>query len=61
MDVYRRLVPQAWAALRRGGLLAMEIGQGQREAIAELLAGWGEVRFVEDLRGIARVVVARRG
>jgi release factor glutamine methyltransferase len=39
----------------------MEIGQGQREAIAELLAGWGEVRFVEDLRGIARVVVARRG
>jgi release factor glutamine methyltransferase len=61
LDVYRRLVPQARAALRPGGLLAMEIGQGQREAVAELLAGWGEVRFVEDLRGIARVVVARRG
>lgn len=65
MDVYRRLVPQAWGALREGGLLAMEIGQGQRDAIAELLTGWGEVRFVEvrfveDLRGIERVVVARR-
>lgn len=59
MDVYRRLVPQAGGALRPGGLLAMEIGQGQREAIATLLAEWGEVRFVDDLRGIARVVMAR--
>jgi release factor glutamine methyltransferase len=60
MDVYRRLVPQAWAALRRGGLLAMEIGQGQRGGVAELLAEWRAVRFVDDLRGIARVVVARK-
>jgi release factor glutamine methyltransferase len=66
MDVYRRLVPEAWGALRAGGLLAMEIGQGQRTGVAGLLAGWGgvrfvDVRFVDDLRGIARVVVARRG
>jgi release factor glutamine methyltransferase len=60
MDLYRRLVPQAWGALRKGGLLAMEIGQGQREAMAGLLAGWEGVRFVEDLRGISRVVVARK-
>jgi release factor glutamine methyltransferase len=60
MDVYARLIPQAHGALRARGLLAMEIGFGQREAIAGLLAGWRNVSFVEDLQGIARVVLARR-
>jgi release factor glutamine methyltransferase len=60
MDVYARLIPQAYAALRPGGLLAMEFGYGQREAMAELLRGWSEVSFVEDLQGIPRVVLAVR-
>jgi release factor glutamine methyltransferase len=60
MDVYERLIPQAYAALRPGGLLAMEFGFGQREAMARLLAGWGDVSFVADLQGIARVVLAVR-
>jgi len=60
MSVYERLVPQAYGALRLGGLLAMEIGFGQREMVAGLLAGWVGVEFVEDLQGIARVVVAAR-
>jgi release factor glutamine methyltransferase len=60
MAVYRRLVPQAWAALQPGGLLAMEFGYGQREWMARLLAGWESVRFVEDYAGIPRVVVAER-
>ncbi len=59
MDLYRRLVPEAAAALKPGGLLAMEIGFGQREAIATLLAQWSDVTFHEDLQGIARVVMAR--
>jgi len=59
MDVYKRLIPQAFAALKAGGLLAMEIGFGQREAIASLLDGWDGVEFLDDLRGIPRVVVAR--
>jgi release factor glutamine methyltransferase len=61
MDVYERLIPQAALALKAGGLLAMEIGFGQREAVAALLRGWNEVAFVDDLQGIARVVVAVRG
>jgi release factor glutamine methyltransferase len=61
LEVYRRLIPQAWGGLRPGGLLALEIGHGQREALAGLMAGWDAVRFVDDLQGIARVVLARKG
>jgi len=60
LAVYRRLIPQAWAALRPGGLLGLEFGYGQREALAELLVGWDEVRFLDDLQGIARVALARK-
>jgi len=60
MDIYRRLVPEAWALLRPGGWLAMEIGHGQREDLEGLLEGWSEVSFVDDLQGIARVALARR-
>jgi release factor glutamine methyltransferase len=59
-DIYRRIIPQARAALLPNGLLAMEIGHGQREAVASLLSGWNELRFVDDLQGIPRVVLARR-
>ncbi len=60
MDIYRRLIPKAWTALNPGGLLALEIGFGQRNALAELLGGWHEVMFHDDLQGISRVVLARR-
>ncbi|SRR5579875_1080028 len=60
LDVYRRLVPLAMVALKPGGLLALELGHNQRAALDELLQGWGSVRFIEDLQGISRVVVARR-
>jgi len=60
LDVYKRLVPQAWATLKAGGLLAMEIGYGQREAVAALLEGWDAVDFLDDLQGIPRVVVGRK-
>jgi release factor glutamine methyltransferase len=60
LEIYRRLIPEAAAALKPGGLLALEIGYGQREPLATLLRGWHEVRFVDDLQGIARVALARR-
>lgn len=61
LDVYRRLIPQAPAALKPGGWLLMEIGHGQRKALAEMLTGWENVSFVDDLNGIPRVACARRG
>jgi release factor glutamine methyltransferase len=60
LAIYRRLIPQAQAALAPNGLLALEIGHGQRDAVAQLLAGWNSVRFVDDLQGIPRVALARK-
>lgn len=60
MDIYRRLIPEAHAALKPIGLLALEIGQGQRDSIAELLEGWQDVSFLNDLQQIPRVALARR-
>jgi release factor glutamine methyltransferase len=60
LEVYERLVPQAHAALKAGGWLLLEIGQGQRDALARLLAGWNSVSFIDDLQGIPRVACAQR-
>ncbi len=60
LDVYRRLIPQARAALKPNGLLALEIGFDQRDAIAALLADWNGLRFIDDLQHIPRVAVARK-
>lgn len=60
LDIYRRLILQSWRALDPDGWLLMEIGEGQKNALTELLDNWAEMRFVNDLRGIPRVVCARR-
>jgi release factor glutamine methyltransferase len=60
LDVYRRLIPHAWEALKNGGWLLMEIGHGQRDAVTGLLMGWNEVEFAPDLHGIPRVACAQR-
>jgi release factor glutamine methyltransferase len=60
LDIYRRLVPQALSALKPNGLLVLEIGHGQREQLTQLLAGWNDVSFVNDLQQIPRVVLARK-
>ena len=60
LDIYRRLIPQAHQVLKSGGWLVMEIGYSQEQSIRELLNDWQGVRAVADLRGIPRVIVARR-
>ena len=60
LEVYRRLIPEAWEVLVPGGWLVMEIGHGQREVLAALLTGWDGVEFVADLQGIPRVAIAQR-
>lgn len=61
LDVIRRLVPAAAAALAPGGQLGVEVGRGQSQAVEELLrrAGLGAVATVADLAGIPRVVTGR--
>jgi release factor glutamine methyltransferase len=60
LDIYRRLIPQARAALKPNGLLALEIGHNQRDAVADLLADWHSLRFLDDLQQIPRVALARK-
>jgi len=62
LDVYRRLIPDAFDALVPGGFVAFEIGYGQSKAIAELLAGSGfaQIEFLPDLQNIPRVACAQR-
>jgi release factor glutamine methyltransferase len=58
LDLIRRLVPAAAAA----PLLAIEVGAGQADVVAELVraAGYARVRARRDLAGIDRVVVGSR-
>lgn len=65
LDVYRRLIPQARSALAHGGLLAMEFGFGQRDALQILIeqahpGSWTNIRFRDDYAGIPRVALANR-
>ncbi|WP_353064787.1 peptide chain release factor N(5)-glutamine methyltransferase [Tunturibacter psychrotolerans] len=60
LDIYRRLIPQAKSALKPNGLLALEIGHGQRDSLTNLLTGWNDISFVNDLQQIPRVALARK-
>jgi release factor glutamine methyltransferase len=62
LDAYRALVPDGLRLLATGGTLALEIGQGQGDAVTAILAAHG-LHVVErrrDLAGIERCLVARR-
>jgi release factor glutamine methyltransferase len=61
LDIYRRLIPAAFAALAIGGFLLLEIGCGQSDAIRALLtdAGFVNIDFTPDLQGTPRVVSAQ--
>ena len=58
---YRSLIPGVPILLRRGGYLVLEIGRGQAESIKAMLrtaAFYREVKVVQDLAGIERVICA---
>ncbi|MGH9600477.1 MAG: peptide chain release factor N(5)-glutamine methyltransferase, partial [Terracidiphilus sp.] len=61
LEVYRALIPQAFAVLVSGGWVALEIGHGQSEPVHALLAaaGFTAIEFAPDLQGILRVAAAR--
>jgi release factor glutamine methyltransferase len=66
LDVYRAVIPECALLLsryatQRKGALAVELGEGQAPAVAELMraAGFGEVEVRRDLAGIERVAIGR--
>ena len=60
LDVVRRLVPAAVEVLRPGGLLAVEVGQGQSRAVEALFERSG-LRLLETQRDLARIPRVVRG
>lgn len=60
LDIYGRLIQHAQHALKPDRWLLLEIGNGQRDALAQLLASWNNVSFIADLQGIPRVACAQR-
>jgi len=60
LEVIQRLVPQAYAILKPGGWLAMEISGTIVEGVRWILSGWKDLQIIDDLQGIPRVALARK-
>ncbi|MDD3336961.1 MAG: peptide chain release factor N(5)-glutamine methyltransferase [Eubacteriales bacterium] len=61
LDFYRRIAREAHLHLTCGGLIAAEVGDGQAQAVAQLLTNSGFYDKVEirlDLYGVQRIVSA---
>lgn len=61
LDCIRRIIAEAPEHLALDGMLVFEFGMGQKPDIESLLIthAYRDIRFVKDLAGIDRVVVAR--
>jgi methylase of polypeptide subunit release factors len=62
-ELVRELIEQAPARLRRGGMLALEVGLGQTEALFSTLAGknYRDICSKNDYSGRPRFLFARYG
>ena len=58
LEIYRRLIPEAWRVLRPEGHLAMELGFDSLPEVTRMVPG--EVTVHKDLAGIARVIVCQK-
>jgi release factor glutamine methyltransferase len=63
LDFYRKIVRRAKDHLVSGGLLALEVGQGQADKVSKWLqtAGYDHIQRFKDHLGIERVIIARSG
>ena len=59
-EVIARLIPQAQTMLRPGGCLLLEISGTIADETKRLLKGWDDLRVINDLQSIPRVVLARK-
>ncbi len=62
LDAIRRLAAECGPLLVDGGMMLLEHGAGQQDAVAELLKqhGWTDIRCHRDFAGLPRVTAARR-
>ena len=62
LSFYRRIIPEAVRHLVTGGMLFLEIGYDQADAVKSLMnnAGYYDVRSIKDYGGNDRVVCGIR-
>lgn len=60
LDFYRQIARSAPHFLRPGGVLLLEVGFDQAEAVMALLADFADVRAHEDYQHIPRMIEARK-
>lgn len=62
LHFYRRILLEGTPHLKDGGWLLFEIGCGQAAQVAELMrrSGYEEIKVVQDLAGLDRVVAGRQ-
>lgn len=60
LDIYRRLIPEAARVLSPNGWLALELGFDSLCGVCGLLALWRNIRVIDDLAGIPRVLVCQK-
>jgi release factor glutamine methyltransferase len=62
-ELIRQLIEQAPSRLKPGGLLALEIGLGQADALLELLAQkkYDDISVKSDYSNVSRFLFARYG
>ena len=58
LEVIEKLIAQASEKLKPGGLIALEVGEGQKEAVTSLLesSGFRFISVYKDLAGVERVL-----
>ena len=59
LEFYVPIIREGWRFVKDGGYLAIEIGQGQEEAVSKLAAEtgcYGEPVYQQDIAGIIREV-----
>lgn len=59
---YEKITRDSFLFLKEGGMLLYEIGHDQGQAVSAMMrkAGYEDVRVIQDLAGLDRVVVGRR-
>jgi release factor glutamine methyltransferase len=60
LEIIERLVPQAYATLKPGGRLVIEISATIAGGVKRLFSGWNDVHITDDLQGIPRVGSAQK-
>lgn len=59
---YRRIAEKGYEIIKKGGLIAFEVGHNQAQAVEKILknSGFTQTEIIKDLAGINRVVSALR-